>query len=519
MIRWVCLFIFCAQLFATANGFAEVTISEATEECLDCHAVFHPGIVEDWRRGRHAAVSPGAAMAVEGMARKVSAKKIPESLKGSAVGCAECHTLRADQHKDSFEHNGYQIHVVVSPDDCRTCHTQEADQYRRNPMSFAYGNLMNNAIYQQLQASVNRIPVAGSVPFESQPADADTNAETCLHCHGTRLEKIGEQVRDTDAGELTFPVIQGWPNQGVGRLNLDGSRGACTSCHTRHHFSIQEARKPSACQQCHVGPDVPAYKIYMASKHGSIYQAHQGSWDFKAVPWTLGQDFAAPTCAVCHLSLVVNPDGDVISERTHQMTDRLSYRIFGPIYSHPQPIQPDTTIITNSAGLPLPTDLDGTPASAFLIDKREQQVRDARMQATCLSCHDSSWVSEYWRRMKHTLKKTNQAVRVATQIMQKGWQQGFADPAGNLFDESMEKRWTEAWLFHANHIRYASAMAGGGDYGVYANGRYYLNRSIVDLQHWLTHAQAKNRPETKVDAPSSEDVAQTESDGESENDN
>ena len=43
-----------------------------------------------------------------------------------------------------------------------------------------------------------------------------------------------------------------WPNAGVGRLNLDGSKGSCTSCHTRHRFSVAEARKPEACDQCHL---------------------------------------------------------------------------------------------------------------------------------------------------------------------------------------------------------------------------------------------------------------------------
>jgi len=32
------------------------------------------------------------------------------------------------------------------------------------------------------------------------------------------------------------------------------------------------------------------------------------SWDFTAVPWTIGKDFNAPTCAACHISLLVNTD-------------------------------------------------------------------------------------------------------------------------------------------------------------------------------------------------------------------
>ncbi len=50
------------------------------------------------------------------------------------------------------------------------------------------------------------------------------------------------ETRDTDAGELEFPIIKGWPNQGVGRVNPDGSLGACSACHTRHLFSAEEAK-------------------------------------------------------------------------------------------------------------------------------------------------------------------------------------------------------------------------------------------------------------------------------------
>ena len=33
---------------------AAPVISEATSECIDCHASIHPGIVKDWQTSRHA---------------------------------------------------------------------------------------------------------------------------------------------------------------------------------------------------------------------------------------------------------------------------------------------------------------------------------------------------------------------------------------------------------------------------------------------------------------------------------
>ena len=139
--------------FGTAFG-ADAPVSEATQECLDCHSVFHPGIVADWQKSRHARFTPQAAMAAEELQRRVSSSNIPEALQGTSVGCAECHTLRGEAHADTFEHNGYDIHVVVSPDDCATCHSTEREQYSQNIMAMAEKNLSENKLYADLQRTI-----------------------------------------------------------------------------------------------------------------------------------------------------------------------------------------------------------------------------------------------------------------------------------------------------------------------------------------------------------------------------
>jgi hypothetical protein len=53
------------------------------------------------------------------------------------------------------------------------------------------------------------------------------------------------------------------------------------------------------------------------------------------------------------------------------------------------------------------------------------------------------------------------------------------------FDEFIERRWSDAWLMYANNVRFTSAMAGGGDYGVYADGRYHLTNTLLEMQSWL----------------------------------
>ena len=85
------------------------------------------------------------------------------------MGCAECHTLNPDKHSDTFEHNGYQVHIVVTPEDCATCHPVEVKQYGHNLMSQAYGNLMNNSLYQDLMLSINGVQFfqEGKTKFKS----------------------------------------------------------------------------------------------------------------------------------------------------------------------------------------------------------------------------------------------------------------------------------------------------------------------------------------------------------------
>jgi len=462
--------------------------SDATRECIECHTSLHPGIVEDWQNSRHAQMNPKKAMAIQGPALKVSNKSVPEALQNHAVGCAECHMLRPDAHADTFEHNGYQIHVVVSPDDCATCHVTERTQFDKNLMAHARKILAENPLYQDLQRTILGESKIKDGKIHFSPANDLTRADACFYCHGTQLAVTGREIRDTDAGELEFPIIKGWPNQGVGRVNLDGSRGSCTACHTRHQFSIEMARKPYTCKECHSGPDVPAFKVYTASKHGNIFSSMKSTWNFTAVPWTIGKDFSAPTCAVCHVSLLVNTDGEVVNQRTHQMNNRLGWRIFGLIYAHPHPKEPDTTNIRNKDGLPLPTDFDGSLAQDYLIGPDEQKVRRQAMQRTCLNCHDTSWVKAYFERLDNTIQTSNATILTATDLVGSAWDKGYAQgpgQKGSPFDEFIERRWTDAWLLYANNVRFVSAMAGGGDYGVFEDGRYHLTNALLEMQSWL----------------------------------
>ncbi len=476
----------------------EKPVSEATGECLDCHEVVSPGIVADWRRSRHAKTTPAEALKKEKLEKRVSSQEIPDALSGVVVGCAECHKLNPGSHKDTFEHSEHKVHTVVTPADCAVCHKVEAEQYGMNIMAHAYGNLKNNPVFQSLEKSINGPQSYENGRFSESDADSLTGEDSCYVCHGTEITVKGAKKVETDFGEMQFPVLGGWPNQGTGRLNPDGSMGACTSCHPRHVFSIEVARKPYTCSQCHKGPDVPAYKVYEVSKHGNIFKSAGGKWDFAAVPWKVGKDFTVPTCAGCHVSLVTS-DGEVIAERTHRMNDRLGWRLFGVIYAHPHPKSPDTSKIKNRAGLPLPTELTGEPAAEFVIDAKEKAKRDGAMRKVCAACHSAGWVDGHFARLDRAVETTNRMTLAATKVLLEAWEKGAAKGLAqddSIFNEPIEKKWVEQWLFYANSTRFASAMA-GADLGVFAGGRWHLSRNLREMSDWLELKMMKYNKEGK----------------------
>ncbi|MBM3324378.1 MAG: hydroxylamine oxidase, partial [Calditrichaeota bacterium] len=234
------------------------------------------------------------------------------------------------------------------------------------------------------------------------------------------------------------------------------------------------------------------------SKHGNLFSTMKEKWTFDSVPWKVGKDFTAPTCAACHVSLIASPSGEIIAERTHQMNDRLAWRIFGLIYAHPHPKSPNTSLIKNKAGFPLPTELTGEPAVEYVINENEQAKRRETMHKVCLACHSRQWVEQQQARFEHALQTTNEMTLTATKILMAAWEKGAASglPQGtSIFDETIEKKWVEQWLFFANSTRFAAAMA-GADYGAFANGRWYLAKNIQEMNDWL-ECKLKDIPQEK----------------------
>lgn len=466
---------------------AEPPLSSETEECVFCHEMVTPGLVADWRASRHSRVTPSAALGQAAAERRVSAEEVPAPMSDVVVGCYECHGQNADAHPDSFDHEGYRIHVIVTPKDCQTCHPVEVEQYSRSKHAHAWGNIRLNPLYHQMMRTVGN----PEEPVEAAPHLAATpDTEVCYDCHGTKVEVQGMRTRELlDGSEIEVPKLLRWPNHGVGRVNPDGSLGACTACHPRHSFAIEIARKPRTCAQCHLAPDTPAWEVYRESKHGNIALSMGEEWNWGAVPWVPGRDFKAPTCATCHASALADTDGTVLVERTHDFGSRLWVRLFGLPYAHPQPKTGATDGIRNAEGQPLPTTFAGEPASEYLLTAEEQKIRRDEITKVCVLCHNTDYAQSFLERLEAEIERTNEMTRRATALLQRIWKAGGADPA-NPFDELAEMKWVENWLFYATSIRYARAM-GGPDHAGFKNGWWALHRNLLELEKLARESEAQ----------------------------
>ena len=357
--------------------------------CIKCHQKEHPGLFSDWANSRHNSAN---------------------------ITCLDCHQAESfdpdvsQDHYRQYENSDseygtkeYRVPVtaVVTPKDCSRCHPDEAKQY-------------------SMSKHANTIEIMWKIdPWLNDGMNSDfERVAGCYHCHGTILK--------SEKGKLTSDT---WPNVGVGRLNLDGSKGSCTSCHTRHRFSIMEARKPEACGQCHLGPDHPQIEIYMESKHGDIYTAfsHEYNWESAPGTWSPGVDFRGPTCASCHIS------GAGTTMTTHDVTERLSWELQAPLTVRPE-------------------DFDAFPS------KRNWKVERDKMKEVCIQCHGKTWVDDHYVKLDQVIKEYNDVYfKPAKKMLDTLYGKGLLDKS-KFFDERLEVEYYELWHHEGRRARMGAAM-------------------------------------------------------------
>lgn len=254
------------------------------------------------------------------------------------ISCTACH---GDQHTSASDVARVKI---PTPDTCAQCHQTQVEQYKHGKHALAW-------------AAMKAMPT-----IHWQPMAMIEGEKGCGGCH-----KIGLKT----------------PNEIV-ELRQSGSEfgaAACDSCHTRHTFSVEEAKQPQACQSCHMGFDHPQWEMYSSSKHGVRHELKQ----LKVLP----ADAAAPTCQTCHMQ-----------EGNHEV--RTAWGFLGVRLPMPEDQQwaADRAAVLQALGVldpqGKPTALVDTVKAADLarVTPEDWQRERDKMVKTCNQCHSVNFAKQ-----------------------------------------------------------------------------------------------------------------------------
>ena len=272
----------------------------------------------------------------------------------AGVDCAACHADNPDPAK------GGPRTLLPTPETCAQCHAQQVTQFKKGKHALAW-------------AAMKAMPT-----IHAQPVAMTEGMKGCGGCHKVGLKSEAEQ-RELQAQGQGFGVA------------------SCDACHTRHTFSVKEARQPQACQTCHMGFDHPQWEMYSASKHGVRALLKQNG--------TLPESTAAPTCQTCHMA-----EGD------HEV--RAPWGFLAVRLPLPEDRQwaEDRALILRGLGV---LDPEGKPtarlevvkgADVARVDQETWQRGRAAMLKTCSTCHSGSFAKEQ-------LQKGDDMVREADHLM------------------------------------------------------------------------------------------------------
>lgn len=270
------------------------------------------------------------------------------------VICSDCH---------GTSHNSPSNVDKVSmptPEVCATCHETQVAQYSKGKHSLGW-------------ASMNAMPT-----IHMQPMALIDGMKGCGSCH-----KIGVKSEEE-----------------IKQLKADGQQygvASCDACHTRHLFSLEEARQPQACQTCHMGFDHPQWEMYSGSKHGVRYLLKQNR--------TLPETTSAPTCQTCHMQ-----------EGNHEV--RTAWGFLAVRLPMPQDEQwaKDRAIILQALGV---LDPSGNPTELLDVVKAADLARLTqadwdrernKMLETCNTCHSGNFA-------KLELEKGDKMIKEADRLM------------------------------------------------------------------------------------------------------
>ncbi|HEX7653580.1 MAG TPA: multiheme c-type cytochrome [Verrucomicrobiae bacterium] len=367
----------------------------ASGKCAECHRNNQYSIVHEFELSKHAQ---------------------------KGVTCLDCHQVQPGQ--TSTNHNGFVINTGITPANCKVCHQAVYDQFARSRHAApSWVAVVGNKDFSPEMIEQMEKLHPGSMKRPPHPLtklEGDSSAKSgCIACHA------------------------------IGRPNADGSIGNCTLCHTRHTSSVEVARLPSTCGQCHLGPDHSQMEIYTESKHGAMFAAQKDQLNLKAPSASLTtKDMFIPTCATCHMS-GINGRGV-----THDPSDRLSYNLFAEI-TQPRP---------------------------------NAERAQAKMKDICMQCHTPALVDRIYKDGAAVVDATNEKVKDAKALMDGLKAEGLIST--NPFSQSIQFTYFDLWHYYGRTAKHAAFM-GGADY-VQWHGNYPILQHMVELKEQAAQLRKEN---------------------------
>lgn len=399
------------------RGFDHLSRESAT--CVSCHREKSPGIYGQWGASKHF---------------------------GANVGCYECHKAEPGD-KDAIKHKDFVISVIVSPKDCAECHEREVTEFDASHHATA-GNILGS-LDNHLAEVVEGAPLLnGTSPVVTMG---------CAGCHGSI-------VRVNSDGSLNTAT---WPNTGIGRINPDGSKGACSACHLRHNFDAAQARHPDNCGRCHLGPDHPQKEIYEESAHGVAFRAHIGEMNLNSDKWIVGEDYtAAPTCATCHMSRT--KDLPV----THDIGGRISWDLRSPVSKK----------------------IDEKAIQAGKEVKPWLERRND-MKSVCTSCHSRNIPDAHYEQLDAFVQLYNEKFAIpAKKLHESLLTYGLRDKTD--FNEKVEWVYFYLWHHEGRRARHGAAMF-APDYthweGMYEVAHRFYIEMVPEIRELIAKAKTNGK--------------------------
>jgi hydroxylamine dehydrogenase len=241
------------------------------KECVDCHTALNPGLVQAWKKSGHSESNLARIRALKPtdprFYKRAQLEEVEKNLRSlgklgagqklKEVGCIDCHV---DVNTTKTAHHAKDLRMPTA-DVCGACHLQQFAERESE---------RDTAVWPNDQWPKGR---------PSHALDYRANVETGIWA-GMAQREIAE-----------------------GCTACHNNQNKCDTCHTRHTFSLVEARKPEACATCHNGVDHNNFEAYMLSKHGTVYRTDGGSWnwDVRLRDAVAKGGQTAPTCQSCHM--------------------------------------------------------------------------------------------------------------------------------------------------------------------------------------------------------------------------